>query len=149
MSDLSTPTSGGSPAGDALHQAAARAGRDIRIALCAIIVAAAAFAVAACPNPVLVPEAEACIVSVRGVKTDSESHIAIAMRVTVKGSLSLERFGITVRAASDRRSYWHTDVIAEEVPAGASVILETAIPFDSADEAYVDGSAVIESTWFE
>jgi len=121
-------------------------------ALCAMVAALAlAFAAAgaACSSPVLVPEAEARIVSARGVKTGTESGLAVSVRISVKGSLSLERFGLTMRAASDQRSYWHSDVVAEEVPAGASVVLETAIPFDSADEAYVEGSAVIESAWFE
>lgn len=124
-----------------------------RIAACAILVglalAGAASVAAACSNPVLVPEAEVRIVSARGVTTDAESCLAVSLCVTVKGSLPLERFGITVRAESDRRSYWHTDIVAEEVPAGASVILETAMAFDSADEVYVEDSAVIESAWFE
>jgi len=148
MGKPSLSASRGSPRDDPLPLAAARAARGLWFALCAII-AVVALGPAACSNPVLVPEAEACIVSARGVKTESESHIAITVRVTVKGSLSLERSGITIRAASDRRSYWHTDVVAEEVPAGASVILETELAFDSADEAYVEGSAVIESSWFE
>ena len=142
-----TPPAGSHP------QGAIRPAVRPTLALCAIVaalaLAAAAAGAAACSNPVLAPEAEACIVSARSVKTATESGLAVSVRVSVKGSLSLERFGITVRAVSDRRSYWHTDVVAEEIPAGASVILETVLAFDSAEEAYVEGSAVIESAWFE
>jgi len=144
---------GGPTSAGPLPQGAIRPRTRVAFALCAIVVAVAlagaAAGAAACSNPVLVPEAEASIVSARGVKTGTESGLAISVRVCVKGSLSLERLGITVRAESDRRSYWHTDVVAEEVPAGGSLILETALAFDSADEAYVEGSAVIESAWFE
>ena len=144
---------GSSPPADPLPQSVIRPSVRFTFALCAIVAALAlAFAAAgaaACSNPVLAPEAEACIVSARGVKTGTESGLALSVRVSVKGSLSLERLGITVRAESDRRSYWHTDIVAEEVPAGGSLILETALAFDSGDEAYVEGSAVIESAWFE
>ena len=147
------PVRGGPPPAGALPAVGIRPRRYLMFALCAMVAALAlAFAAAgaaACSSPVLVPEAEARIVSARGVKTGTESGLAVSVRISVKGSLSLERFGLTMRAASDQRSYWHSDVVAEEVPAGASVVLETAIPFDSADEAYVEGSAVIESAWFE
>lgn len=147
------PVRGGSPPAGAFPQGAIRLPVRLTFALCVIVVALAlAFAAvggAACSNPVLAPEAEARIVSARGVKTGTESGVAISLRVSVRGSLSLERLGVTVRSESDRRSYWHTDVVAEEVPAGGSVILETAMAFDSADEVYVEGSAVIESAWFE
>lgn len=102
-----------------------------------------------CPNPVLVPETEVVIVSARGVATEGGSCVRISLRVSVKGNLSLERFGITVKASSDRRDYWHTDVVAEEVPAGGSVILETVLDFDTAEERYAEGSAIVEASWFE
>lgn len=153
MEQVPLPVRGGPPPDGPLPRGATRPPVRAAIALCAIVaalaLAAAVAGAAACSNPVLVPEAEACIVSARGVKTGTESGLAVSVRVSVTGSLPLERLGLTLRAASDRRGYWHTDVVAEEVPAGGSLVLETAIAFDSVDEAYVEGSAVIESAWFE
>jgi hypothetical protein len=117
----------------------------------AALVLAASVVIAACQTPVLVPTASAALLSSRGRQGTSEegAGAVVCLRVSVTGSLAVTRFGLTVSAKSDRRQYWKTELVEERLPPSSSVILDISLPFDSPDEDYVEGSAVMESSWFE
>lgn len=125
----------------------------------------------ACSTPILLPEASASLVSARGLPVSApsgesspegegspgegddtsagKSGVLLVVRVEVRGSLAVERFGITVKAKSGLREYWHTEILEERIPPSASVVLELRLYFDSESEAYLEGSSLIESSWFE
>lgn len=106
-------------------------------------------AVSSCSAPILAPEAYAEIVSSRGEENSGEAAVVVSVRIMVKGSLAVERFGITVKVKTGLRDYWHTEVLNERIPPGGSVVLDVKTIFGSADERYAERSAAIESAWFE
>jgi hypothetical protein len=77
------------------------------------------------------------------------SRAAVVIRIAVKGSLAVESFGITVKVASSARDYWLTQILEEHIPPGGSATVEMKVDFDSGNEVYKEGSAVIDASWFE
>jgi hypothetical protein len=108
-----------------------------------------AASLASCATPSLLPEASATIVSSRGGSKDGEAFASVVIRIDVKGSIPAARYGLTVKAASDRRDYWNTEILSDSIPPGKSVVVTMKLPFDTAGEVYKDGSAVIDCAWFE
>ena len=105
----------------------------------------------ACSTPLASPAAEAKVIAAR-TEIDPAGPTAgarVSVRVKVTGDLPVSRFGLTLRAASGQHDYWKTQTWEERLPPGAEAVLEVHVPFEKADEEYAEGSAFIESAWFE
>jgi hypothetical protein len=77
---------------------------------------------------------------------------ALAWRASCAGGPSdpaVERFGLTLRADSDLRSYWFSLSMELRLPPGASTTGMARIVFSTEAERYSAGSARIEAAWFE
>jgi hypothetical protein len=102
-----------------------------------------------CAGPLLEPGGAAEILDVRDEPGVDGCDAVLTYRVSVGKDAPTERFGVTIRLKTQARTYWGTDIVEQRMPAGASVTSTMRLTYASADERYVEESAMVEKVWFE
>jgi hypothetical protein len=102
-----------------------------------------------CGLPTRGPEGSVVLLDAHEASTGSGYEAVISYRVTVGERLPVGRFGVTFRVASSQRQYWASDVVDGAIPNSASVVCGLHVAFSDPGERFVEGSAVLESAWFE
>jgi hypothetical protein len=102
-----------------------------------------------CIIPVLAAEGRIAILDAREVALEEGWELVISYRVSAEGRLELERFCATFRFEGSLGPHWVSDIVSAQLPCGASLVSSLTSVFADPSERYVDGSAVLESSWFE
>lgn len=103
----------------------------------------------ACADPDPRPRCSVELLAAWDVAEAEAAGARILVRITCIDGADAERFGLTVRVDSGKRRYWASLEEASALPRGASTTRTIAISFAAADERIAEGSAAVESSWFE